>query len=269
LCGTGGRGRLGARSGSVLESMPIRCCPLLWEPHEIHVSLGTVPVDEAIVIDWQCVPDRFRYFREAVEACGETRILPYSETLGRYIHFLDNVTDKQLVVLGRVYEKVLAQDDVEDLWDWLEDAEQGFEAENAAAWHVCGILMVFSELAERDKMPFSRERISPCRPRPPIQGIGVLAQLPEELSYLVAPALKYGRYQFDQQMLEFLEHATADEMDELAAIAERVLLNDHYPEVSCFLDQYSIVDYEEASRLYFLFGVLDCAGFQFDRVPEE
>lgn len=52
-------------------------------------------------------------------------------------------------------------------------------------------------------------------------------------------------------------------------IAERVLINKHYPQVDHFLDRYSIVDHEEASRLYFLFGLLDCAGFQFDRAPED
>jgi hypothetical protein len=169
---------------------------------------------------------------------------------------VDTVTEDQLTQLIPVYEKLLTQDDLDGLWAWLERAGQGSESEKTAAWYIRGILMVFSDLAENGVTPFSRGRISPSRPKPPLQGIGVLAQLPDALSYLIGPAMKYGRYHFEEQMSQFLEHATPDEMEELAIIAERVLVNDHYQEVNCFLDQYSITDHEESANLYFLFGVL-------------
>jgi len=225
-------------------------------------------MNQAITIEWQCVPSHFHYFREAVQACGETRILKFNVTLGRHVGFVENVTKEQLAHLASVHEKVLAQGDLESLWDWLEEAQHGSESEKKAAWYVGGILMVCSDLAESGVTPFSREQISPCRPKPPVQGIGVLAQLPGDLSYLIAPAMKYGRYHFEQEMFQFLEHATSDEMEELAMIAERVLLNDHYAEVNRFLDQYAITDYPEAANLYFLFGVLDYADLQFDRAPD-
>jgi hypothetical protein len=96
------------------------------------------------------------------------------------------------------------------------------------------------------------------------QGIGVLSQLPDDLSYLIAPALKYGRFHPDVQMIQFLGRATSDELEELAMIADRVLANNHYPAVICFLDQYPIDVYQEAANLYFLFGVLDYADLHFD-----
>ncbi len=224
---------------------------------------------QPIIADWQCVPSRFHYFREAVQVCGETRIVKYDQALGRHVPFVENVTREQLAQLVAVYKTVLEQDDLESLWDWLDTAANGSEPEKAAAWHIRGIIMVLSDLAENGVAPFCQERVNPCRPKPPLQGIGVLAQLPESLSYLIDPALKYGRYQCEEEMSRFLEHAPPDEMEALAMIAERVLINDHYPHVNRFLNRHSIVDYEEAARLYFLFGVLDCAGFQFDHVPEE
>lgn len=217
------------------------------------------------MVDWQSVPSRFDYFREAVLACGENRILKYSETLERHVRFVETITDEQLAQLVPVYETLLKQGDLDVLWDWLERARQGSESEKTAAWRIGGILMLFSDLAERGISPFSREWISPDRPKAPLQGIGVLAQIPDHLSYLVAPALKYGRYQFDQEIFDFLEHATSDEMEELAMTAERVLINNHYPEVNRFLDQYQITVYQEAAHLYYLFGVLDYADLQFDR----
>ena len=58
-------------------------------------------------------------------------------------------------------------------------------------------------------------------------------------------------------------------MEELAAIAERVLLNDDFPRVLAFLDEYPITDTHESACLYALFGVMDYADLQFDRAPEE
>ncbi len=98
---------------------------------------------------------------------------------------------------------------------------------------------------------------------------GILNELPGELSYLVEPALEYGRFQFDEHIFNFLDTATPEQMEELASVAERVRLNDHYPAVNRFLDQYPITDHEQASCLYFLFGVLDYADLSFEPPAEQ
>ena len=97
---------------------------------------------------------------------------------------------------------------------------------------------------------------------------GVLVHLPADLHYLIEPALRYGRYQFDDEIFDFLDRATEDEMEELATVAKRVLLNDDFPRVNAFLKQYPITGSDEATRLYFLFGVMDYADLRFDRVPD-
>ena len=94
--------------------------------------------------------------------------------------------------------------------------------------------------------------------------IGVLNKLPDELAYLVGPAVKYGVHQFDGDVDRFLDHATDDEISELAGIAEKVRLDNHYEPVCNWLDRFEIDEYEEAANLYFLFGVMDAAGFGFD-----
>ncbi|MEM7456345.1 MAG: hypothetical protein AAF456_18510 [Planctomycetota bacterium] len=108
------------------------------------------------------------------------------------------------------------------------------------------------------------------RPEPPrLTDPGMLAELPEELSYLVEPALEYGRFQFEEQIFDFLDTATPQQMEELAAVARRVKSNDHYPEVNRFLDEYPITEHKQSACLYFLFGVLDFAELSFEPPAEQ
>ncbi|MEM9704054.1 MAG: hypothetical protein AAF907_16560, partial [Planctomycetota bacterium] len=103
-------------------------------------------------------------------------------------------------------------------------------------------------------------------PHPPDETI--LNRLPPDLHYLIGPALKYGRHQFEMDMLAFLDSASEDQLSELQAVAERHARQDDFEKVTAFLDQYPITEYDDAARLYFLFGVMDHAGFNFNPVRE-
>lgn len=96
---------------------------------------------------------------------------------------------------------------------------------------------------------------------------GVLSKLPPDLHYLIEPVLRCA-CRSESDAFEFLDRATKAEMDNLAMIAERVLKNDHYPQVLTFLRTHQMTDYDECAQLYFFFGVLDHADLKFDRVPE-
>ena len=97
-----------------------------------------------------------------------------------------------------------------------------------------------------------------------VSNIGILAELPTELAYLVGPAMRYGVHRFDAQVDEFLSSASEAEMDELARLAERVRLNEHYPKVNEWLRRYKMTEYREAANLYFMFGVMDAADLKFE-----
>ena len=96
------------------------------------------------------------------------------------------------------------------------------------------------------------------------EDFGVLDKLPDDLSYLIKPAMQYGINQFDEDIDRFLDAATEEQMSELAAVAEKVRLNDHFELVNDWLNQYEIDQYQEAANLYFLFGILDAADLEFD-----
>jgi hypothetical protein len=95
---------------------------------------------------------------------------------------------------------------------------------------------------------------------------GVLAQLPEELHYLVEPALRY-HCETEWDAFRRLDNLSERQLEELAGLAKRVLLHGHYSLVNKFLDRFEITDYKESAMLYFFFGLLDHAGLQFDRAP--
>ena len=94
--------------------------------------------------------------------------------------------------------------------------------------------------------------------------IGVLAELPPEIEYLVGPAFRYGRHQFESSMFKFLDSATKSEIADLKRLASIVRKNQHYDVVNDFLDKYSMSDHTECECLYSLFGVMDHAGLSFD-----
>lgn len=56
-----------------------------------------------------------------------------------------------------------------------------------------------------------------------------LPPIPEELAYLIEPAIRYGRkYQFDNDVQGFLENAEESNIELLAALAERAQLSGDY-----------------------------------------
>jgi hypothetical protein len=92
--------------------------------------------------------------------------------------------------------------------------------------------------------------------------IGLLANLPPGLEYLIEPALKYGVHQDDVERGQFLQRIPTEDLEELACVAERYRLSEDHDLVGEFLDKYPITDHAESANLYFLFAVMDEAGLQ-------
>lgn len=90
---------------------------------------------------------------------------------------------------------------------------------------------------------------------------GSFKHLPQELDYLIEPAMTFGRFQFDDDVDDFLDRASDDDMEQLARVSEQMVLNKHRDSIDLFLDHYPITDHEESANLYFLLHLLDAAGF--------
>jgi hypothetical protein len=92
--------------------------------------------------------------------------------------------------------------------------------------------------------------------------LGVLATLPQELHYLIQPALTYGVYQFDEDIDRFLKTVSDDDLRTLYELGQTVSENGHYAAVNEFLSQITPWS-PEAANLYFLFGVMDALDVKF------
>jgi hypothetical protein len=75
------------------------------------------------------------------------------------------------------------------------------------------------------------------------------------------PAERYGRYQFDEPILDFLRRASPAELEELRAIQRRWSAD--YPAIDAWLDEYRMTTHPEARLVYFtqvLLGMADESG---------
>lgn len=95
--------------------------------------------------------------------------------------------------------------------------------------------------------------------------IGVLTKLPDELQYLIEPAMKYGVFQSHDDIVRFFQTVTDTDREMLSSVADKIRVNGHLDSIEGFLDQYEMTQYPESAKLYFLFGILDEMGLKFER----
>ncbi|MBN9520958.1 hypothetical protein J0H58_20955 [bacterium] len=95
------------------------------------------------------------------------------------------------------------------------------------------------------------------------------SKLPPALAWVAAPAERYGRYQFDERIFDFLRHASPTDLADLRA-AQRLWMADA-PAINAWLDEYRITEHAEARLVYFtqvLLGYADEGGlFAADMLP--
>jgi hypothetical protein len=75
-------------------------------------------------------------------------------------------------------------------------------------------------------------------------------KLPPHLAYLAAPAAKYGAYQFEDKIYNFLRKMSANEKQELIELLDRTTKDE--AEINAFLDKYPMTKHLEARLVYFL-----------------
>lgn len=207
---------------------------------------------------WNVVPAQFHFLRPAVDACGETRVNHFNPELGRHESFLEKASPKQLATLTQAMADFEHREVGPEIQVWLANAEAGRPSEKDAAWRIRGVLMLFDILRDRESVEpdSSAVEVSTYGER------GILANLEDELLYLVLPAMLV-RADTEMSARAFIDHCSSMDLAILESAGNRVYANNHYPSVMDFLDRYPIEKYEEAAWLYFLFAALDYAEISF------
>lgn len=158
--------------------------------------------------------------------------------------FLEKAPQEELSHLRSIAGKLHAEGDIE-LIDQFIDRYPADKYDEAAR------LLWFALLLE-----YLGHDLGRCPPDRKIHP-GVLLKLPEDMQYLTEPALEYGWRQSDEDIFAYMESASEDELQRLAAIAERIKLRDDLPNINEFLSIYSMTSYEECARLHYFILLLD------------
>ena len=212
---------------------------------------------------WDVVPERFRYLRQAVELCGETQIWPYDPALKRHVSFTERVTKEQLDCLVSVHGEILRKDDASDIHEWCRSVQNGTEVERGAVWGIEGILGVMELLAEQDVSPFCDAPLEPEAAVPMVEDPTL--RLPEDLEYLVGPALHFGEQYCDElRMLRFSQEASGSECDTLAALAEQVRISGDWPRVLRWLNEVGDRSVRYSVEIDNLFHLMDMCDLKFE-----
>jgi hypothetical protein len=201
--------------------------------------------------------DDFGYLREAVKKYGQLYFVSQFE------EFIDGASHRQLAELASSYLEIARREDSAPLNDWIKrcqsDVRKTTSKEKRFANAAGQLLILFDKLANRNISPFNSRQVVyvPEVPRPD------WSHVPERLQYLVPLAQKYGRFVSEASMLDFLQRAEPEEMEELARAAEQIRLAADYPIINRWLDQYPMYKHDEAHMVYCLLGVLDHADLDF------
>lgn len=213
--------------------------------------------------DWDVIPQRFHYFRPAVQACGETRIAPFDHSLNRHVPFVERMTPEQFCCLTLLHAEIMQRDDALAITAWCESTLDGTQEEKNAAGRICGILSIIDQLAENEITPFCNAPLEKPEPKPFDETPEL--QLPHELEYLIGPALHFGeRYQSELQMTRFFEEASPQERDQLAVLAKRVRQNDDWPKVLQWFQAVAARNVRYCHDIDRLFNLMDLCDFEFE-----
>jgi len=193
--------------------------------------------------DWFVLPERFAYLRPIAEQVNEV----FNE-IGQYYERLpDALTDAQIDALAKVYEEIDARGDAQPLSVWLEDlhARGGVASPQNIYRPVFDLFFLFRELGWRGVPPFNSFAVTYCPPQPLLDW----TKLPEHLRYLAEPAEKFGKYTFEEEWRRFVENASEQDINELAAVSERIRMQGHVDEIYDWFRKHDVGDQPEAEKL--------------------
>lgn len=167
---------------------------------------------------------------------------------------IDALEAHELSELAAVYRELERREDSYPLSRWID--EKCDDAIHGDRRKAMMLVFLFEGLARRGIEPFARRTAGYIEKHVVLNW----AKLPPELAYLAEPAEKYGKHQFHEQIVAFLERMTEEEYEELRLVNSRTI-NDS-DKIDAFLDRYRLSEHKEAALVYFLIGLLD--GIRFD-----
>jgi hypothetical protein len=211
--------------------------------------------------DCSMLPDRFQYLRRVVEKYGGRRV-SYLPATGESAE-VDALSAGDIAELAGAYDEIVRRGDIREIAEWLAAPGNQSSDPNHVTQSVVDVFAIFEVLAMRGVQPFASGKAD-------LDSVGVeevfdWSKLSEQLQYLAEPAAKYGKHQFESQMDDFLANASESEIEEIAALAERIRLSGDWVTIQQWLDEYELTDHPEAAAVHALTGIMELGGFLRDQ----
>jgi hypothetical protein len=158
---------------------------------------------------------------------------------------IDRLDQTSLTELANAYKEIQRREDVIALSDFATERNK-----DETQRRMFLLLCLFEKLADRNIPPFDTRRVKFVERPPKFDW----SKLPQELSYLIVPAEKYGKYQFPLDLGDFLGRMSPEE--EVGLLALKVRTDSDFA-IDNFLTQYPKTEHLESRYIYFLLNLLD------------
>lgn len=173
------------------------------------------------------------------------------QVVQRQQQIIDSLDTEQMIELAHAYREIERRGDSLALSKWILD--KGEDELRQERHQMLMLFFLFDALADRGISPFISRAVRLQEEQQPLDW----TKLPLELRYLAEPAEKYGRYQFPDEVYDFISTMSASQSAELKEINERSLPDER--KVEDFLDSYLMTEHKEAELIYFLFHLIAIA----------
>jgi hypothetical protein len=223
------------------------------------------------------LPPKYDYIREVTLKYTPSPDQDDGPTWGRLV---DGFTPAQLREITEVYRRLGLNDDFRGLSAWIEAADHEWRERwerYLALWEVAksdpsqadvakslaenpprkaragSIFRLFSYLALNGVSPFTRNEVVYSPPPKRLDW----DKLPAALGYLRAPAMRWGRYAFDDDRCRAIDGLSDADRLELRGLAQRTRRPDDRREIDAFIARYPFPKHQESARVYFLLVILE------------
>lgn len=202
------------------------------------------------------LPQELHYIIPLAEQHGsDARVAVFDSRLGRHMKYGETLSPETIEPLRKLYTEIRAKDHGPLINRWHHAHSGKGTCPPETSWPVFGLLSLFGQLAELGIVPFNDGAVRPMEFPTELDW----NKLPVSLRYLASPAERYGAYQFDDKILNFLRsRMTVDERAELQALGQRY--NQDWEAIDRWLDEYPMTEHREAGLVYFTGHLLGLGG---------
>ena len=199
-----------------------------------------MPIDEAYL------PSELHYIIPLAEQHGsDARVADFNHDLGRHVKYGETLSADAIEPLRKLYTEIRGKGHGSLINSWHHDRNREKPCPSETSWPIYGLLCLFNQLGKLGIAPFNDGAVRPESAKEVFDW----SKLPPNLAWLAAPAERYGHYQFDEPIWEFVQNASPAELAELRAVQERWEAD--FQNIDLWLDEFNITKHPEARLVYF------------------